>query len=173
MYPDKRRKVSDPSVSVSVHPKGDPPSGEQLRIDLSLRCIREYAHVLCTPSGVLPQLTNIQHVGLHNLRLQPQLITELSHVLVSLPPSVTALSLSTAISENELNPRQRGILFSSIALVKSLRELHMPDWREIVGEDVSCLEPLYHLPHLDVVHVTRIRQSASFPAELNFKDRSQ
>jgi hypothetical protein len=166
LHQDKRRRVSECSLSVEV----ELPHPEYFQSDPNQVDIHECAHALCTLSGVLPQLTALQHVGLHNLQLQTQLITELSQVLMSLPPSVTALTLETADSVNEVGPWQRSILFNSIALVKSLRELHMPDWEVIVGNDVSCLEPLYHLPHLDAVYVPEIKQSVAFPAELNFKE---
>jgi hypothetical protein len=116
--------------------------------------------VLSILAGVLPQLTALQHVGLHNLQLQMQLMPALGQVLVSLPPSVTALTLTTATSLKKVGPQQRGILFNSIALVKSLRKLHMPNWQDIVSDDGACVEPLCHLPRLDAVYVTEVKESS-------------
>jgi hypothetical protein len=147
-YSDKRRRVSSCFTSEEV----DLPSPEQLRTDPNQLSIRECTHVHSALSGVLPQLTALQHVGLHNLQLQTQLITGLSQVLMSLPPSVTALTLRAAASVQQVGPRQRSILFNSIASVKSLRELHMPNWWDIVGDDESCVEPLYYMPQLQAVY---------------------
>jgi hypothetical protein len=161
----KRRKLFSPVVFKGEEIR----TREQFPSDSNHGDIRECAHVLSTLAGVLPQLTTLQHVGLHNLQLQPQLITELSQVLMSLPPSVTALTLRAAASVQQVGPRQRSILFNSIASVKSLRELHMPNWVDIVGDDGACVEPLCHMPHLEAVYVTEVKESSAFPAELGFK----
>ena len=61
------------------------------------------------------------------------------------------------------------MLFSAMALVRGLKELHMPDWEAIVGEDGECVEPLYGLPHLELVHVPEVKQSSAFPRGLTFQ----
>ena len=64
---------------------------------------------------------------------------------------------------------EKTLFFQAVAQLKGLKELHMPDWEAVVGEDVACVEPLYGLPHLEVVHVPDVKQSDAFPAELTFK----
>ena len=124
--------------------------------------------MLSTLAGVLPQLHSLQHVGLHNLQLQPQLLPALGQALLDLPPSVTTLTLTTSKRAlfSALSAAQRGMLFSAIALVRGLRELHMPDWEAVVGEDGVCVEPLHGLPHLATVHVPHVKQSGAYPLSL-------
>jgi hypothetical protein len=153
LHQEKGRKLSGSSVpDEEDEVEEEYRTREQFQTDPKLRSSRESAPVLSTLAGLLPQLTALQHVGLHNLRLQPQPLTEVRQVLMSLPPSVTALTLSTKLSFQEVGPRQRSILFNSIASVKSLRELHMPNWWDIVGDDESCVEPLYYMPQLQAVY---------------------
>jgi hypothetical protein len=132
----------------------------------------ECAHMMSTLAGVLPHLTTLEHIGLHNMPLHTQLLRSLGQVLMSLPPSVTALTLTIAASVKKAGLLQRSMLFSAIGLVKSLRELHMPDcsWADFVGNDASCLKPLYQLPHLKAVIVSKVTQSAAFPEQLAFKE---
>jgi hypothetical protein len=109
----------------------------------------EWVHVLRTLAGVLPQLTGLRCVGLHNLPVKTQLMPVLGQVLMSLPPSVTALSLIIApSSRHDVDSLQRRMLFKAIGLVRSLRELHIANLEDIVGSDRACLEPLSRLPHL-------------------------
>jgi hypothetical protein len=131
-------------------------------------------HVLDTLAGVLPQLTSLRHVGLHNLPLQTQLMPVLGHVMMSVPPSVTALTLATAASvlDVDVGPFQKSMLFEAISLVRSLRELHMPNWENLVGHDAACFEPLFQLPHLEVVYVSQVKTSAAFSAQLVFKEEA-
>jgi hypothetical protein len=132
----------------------------------------ECVHMLRAFAGVLPQLTTLQHVGLHNLPLQTQLIPALGQVLMSFPPSVTTLTLTTAASVETMDVGLllRSMLFKAIALVKNLRELHIPNWEDIVGRDEACLEPLYQLPRLETVYVTKVKNSSAFPEQLAFKE---
>ena len=130
--------------------------------------VAECAQVLNTLAGVLPQLRSLVHIGLHSLPLQPQLMPAVGQALLDLPASVTALTLTTSAAAQQ-GPVQRGMLFSSIALVRGLRELHMPDWEAVVGEDGVCVEPLHGLPHLATVHVPHVKQSGAYPAGLTFK----
>jgi hypothetical protein len=132
--------------------------------------IAECGHLLRTLAGVLPQLITLEHVGLHNLPLQRQLMPALGQVLIDLPPSVTALTLSTPLSRrNEAGWLQRSMLFNAIGMIRSLRELHMREWEVFVGDDGACVEPLFHLPHLQAVYVRSVKQSSAFPSKLPFK----
>jgi hypothetical protein len=137
--------------------------------DLNIEC----AHLLSTIAWVLPHLATLQHFGLHNLQLHAKFMPALGQVLMSLPPSVTVLTLTTATSvvRNKVERSQRSMLFNAIGLLRSLRELHMPDWEVLVGDDGACLEPLFHLPHLQAVYVRAVTQSSAFPAKLPFKKR--
>jgi hypothetical protein len=137
--------------------------------DLSIEC----AHLLSTIAWVLPQLATLQHFGLHNLQLHSKFMPALGQVLGDLPPSVTVLSLTTATSvvRSEVERSQRRMLFYAIGMIRSLRELHMPDWAALVGDDGTCVEPLFHLPHLQAVYVRAVTQSSAFPAKLPFKKR--
>jgi hypothetical protein len=132
----------------------------------------ECAQALNTLAGVLPQLTSLTHLGMHHLQLHAQLMPSLGQVLMNLPPSVTALTLTTAASakQPEVGRLQRSMLFNAIALVKSLRELHMPNWEDTVGDDGACFEPLSQVPHLQAVYVEKIGQSSAFPEWLGFKE---
>jgi hypothetical protein len=118
--------------------------------------------VLSTLAGVLPQLPSLKHFGLYNLQLQAQMMPALGHVLLDLPPSVTALTITFAAGERNLSPLQRGMLFNAIALVRGLRELYMPDWDAVVLNDVACMEPLYRLPHLQAMYVPEEDESGAY-----------
>lgn len=119
-------------------------------------------------AGVLPQLSSLQHLGLRNLNLQRDVVPALGQILLDLPPSVTKLTLQFS-KVGKLEHQQRNALFSAIAQVASLKELHIPDWEAIVGSDVAYVEPLYRLPHLEVVYVGEVKDSSTFPATLNFQ----
>jgi hypothetical protein len=120
---------------------------------------------LNTLAGVLPQLPSLRHLGLQYMPLQAPVLPALGQVLLALPPSVTALTLSVArsrsIDEDDIGPLQRGMLFSAIAMVRSLRELHMPNWEAAVGYDEDCIEPLFNLPHLEAVYVTKVKENGA------------
>jgi hypothetical protein len=131
----------------------------------------ECAHVLNTLEGLLPQMTSLTHLGLHHLQPHALLMPLLGQVLMNLPPSVNALTLTTAASPNfGVGRLQRNMLFNAIAMVRSLRELHMPDWENVVGNDGTCLESLIQMPHLEAVYVSKIGQSSAFPEWLGFKE---
>jgi flagellar biosynthesis/type III secretory pathway protein FliH len=148
-------------------------SDDGIREDLQTRHYNEAEcnHVLNTLAGVLPQLPSLRHLGLRNVPLQTQVLPALGQVLLALPPSTTALTLTVARSSKELEvgPLQRGMLFSGIASVRSLRELHMPNWEAAVGYDEECMEPLFSLPHLKAVFVTRVKKCGAYPDDLRFK----
>jgi hypothetical protein len=133
--------------------------------------IAECGQLLSILAGALPQMCTLQHVGLHFVQLHAQLIPALGQVLMSLPPSVTALTLSTVefVRDNGSGPLQRSMLFNAIGTLRSLRTLRIPNWEDIVGNDGACVEPLCHLPHLRAVHVRAVKQSSAFPAKLPFK----
>jgi hypothetical protein len=133
---------------------------------------KECAHMMGTLAGVLPHLTILQHVGLHNLPLQTQLLRSLGHVLMDLPPSVTTLTLTTASPGKKVGLPQMSTLFHAIALVRSLRELHLPNWEVAVGDDGTCLEPLCQLPHLQAVYMPDAQQYSVFSGKLVFKEAS-
>jgi hypothetical protein len=132
----------------------------------------ECAQVLNTLVGLLPQLTSLRHLGLHNMLLHALLMPSLGQLLMNLPPSVTSLTLTTAPSTKplEVGQLQRSMLFNAITSVKSLRELHVPNWEDVVGDDAACLEPLSQMPHLEAVYVAKIGQSSAFPEWLGFKE---
>jgi hypothetical protein len=120
---------------------------------------------------VLPQLTTLRHLGLHHLQPHALLMPSLGQLLMNLPPSVTTLTLTTAPSGKlGVGRLQRSILFNAIASVRSLRELHMPTWEDVVGEDGACFEPLSQMPHLEAVFVEKIGQSSAYPKWLGFKE---
>ena len=49
---------------------------------------------------------------------------------------------------------ERLLLCTAIARMRSLRELGMPQWEEVVGRDTAeCVMPLNGLPHLQAVDV--------------------
>lgn len=132
------------------------------------------SQVLHTLAGVVPQMSRLQHLGLHHLPLQAPLMPPLGQVLLALPPSLTSLTLATGAmdkaSNNISTPQLRSMLFNAIALVKSLKELHMPAWDQVVGQDIECVQPLYLLPHLEVVWVREVKKTSAFPAGVTFRD---
>jgi hypothetical protein len=125
---------------------------------------------LRTLAGVLLRLTARQHVGLHNLPLQTQLMPTLGEVLMSLPPSVKSLSLWTApsVKRHDVDSLQRLMLFKAIGLVSSLRELHIPNLEDIVGTDRACMKPLSHLPYLEVVYT---KESSNLAEAIQYLSR--
>jgi hypothetical protein len=146
-----------------------------LKSDGLVKCgndsMAQQGHIVSTLAEVLPQLTSLKHVGLLNLPMHRQLMPVLGQVLMSLPPSVTTLTLTIAASakRDKVGLLQKSMLFNAMAWVKSLRELHMPNWEVFVGDDGACVEPLCHLPHLQAVYVTKVEQSSAYRAKLPFK----
>lgn len=140
-------------------------TGQCINRDVRARAIE----VLRALAGVLPQLDSLQHLSLHIFTLTHQLLPVICELLLDLPSSVTALTIN-ATNAQSMTCLHRSMVFSAIAQVTSLKELHIPDWEASVGRDLACVEPLYRLPHLDVVYVRGLKSSSAFPAGLDFKE---
>jgi predicted Zn-ribbon and HTH transcriptional regulator len=150
--------VNGPSESIRVRSKGP----------LTSASGEEYCHMLSILGGVAVHLTKLQHLGLHDIAVTPWLVRSLGQVFIHLPDRVTQLTI--AISSSQLIPDggiTQMMFFKAVALLRGLRELHMPDWEEFVGSAPSCSAPLRALPGL-VIHVREVKHTAAFPRTLKF-----
>ena len=78
------------------------------------------------------------------------------------------------ITRNEFGQGTVGVeekkqFFRAVALVRSLKELHMPQWKAFVGGHAGfCCEPLRSIPWLRML-VPTVQQSPAFPPGLIFQ----
>lgn len=127
-------------------------------------CVNNIATIGCLATS----MESLQHLGLQGVTLSQGAVLNLGQLLGSLPPSVTKLTLSILCKDASVSTRV--LLFKAIARMRSLRELRMPQWEEVVGEDaVECVLPLKSLPHLHVVMVTEVTNSNDFSPEICFQ----
>jgi hypothetical protein len=130
--------------------------------------------VLCTLGWSLAQLKSLRHLGFHNLLLTPEILSALGQLFISLPSSVSVLTIAIdtaggAGSVYELP--ERLLFFRAVALVQGLKELRLPQWEVLVGADaINCVRPLLDLPLLERVCVLQVKDSSAFPACLNFEE---
>lgn len=118
-------------------------------------------------------MTSLQHMGLHNIHIFFPVVCNLGQLLSSLPRCVTTLTLAE-VELRGSNEGDRVLLFRAVALVRGLRELHVPQWEALVGgAAAACAQPLRALPHLHTIYVAEVKQSAAFPPGLNFQAISE
>lgn len=150
----------------------------------------EYMHMLGALEGAVLNMTHLQHLGLHNLYLTPHLIPALEQLFVSLPSSLTKLTLHTcgANGGNQFGEPHKLMFFRAVSRIESLQELHMSQWDVFVGSrDIGasavrrvisraacpsslepvCAEPLQSMSGLRVF-VSNLQESVAFPLGLAF-----
>lgn len=130
-----------------------------------------FNQLLCTLGGAVQQLTQLHHLGLYRVPVTVRSIAALGQLVYNLPASVTELTLSTTTVKNStVGVSEKLQFFRAVAVVVSLKELHMPEWEQFVGEDsVDCVEPWYGVASLETVYVQEVKENCSFPPGLSFK----
>ena len=114
-------------------------------------------------------MTSLKHLGLHNIRISFPVVCNLGQFLSSLPRCVTTLTLAE-VDVGGASEGDKVLLFRAVALVRGLRDLHVPEWEAVVGgAAAACAQPLRALPHLHTIYVAEVKQSAAFPPGLNFQ----
>lgn len=80
---------------------------------------------------------------------------------------MTKFTITTCEVQGEVFGEAERMLFSTaVAVVRNLRELHMPHWEAFVWRDASdCCEPLHGLPLLEMIFVSEVKVSDAFPSE--------
>lgn len=131
----------------------------------------ELARLLRTFGDAVHRLEQLEHLGLHQVPLIPQLMSALAELLSSCPRAVTTLTLTTVrVDGHVCGVVEKLLFFRAVAMVQGLRELHMPDWEAFVGDDATVsTEPLHSLIHLESIFLTEMKQTAAFPSTLIFQ----
>ena len=131
----------------------------------------DHMQMLGTVQAVVSFTTALHTLGLHDLQLFPQSISALEDLFGSLPESLTHLHLSTRneFGQGTVGVEEKKQFFRAVALVRSLKELHMPQWKAFVGGHAGfCCEPLRSIPWLRML-VPTVQQSPAFPPGLIFQ----
>ena len=131
-------------------------------------------HVTCSfwrqSSPIVSHTSALHTLGLYAVYLAPQLLSVFKNLLASLPASLTQLNLTTHYMYAQIvRLETKTQFFRAVAQVRSLKELHMSQWKAFVGDHAGiCCEPLRSIAGLRTV-VPTVEQSAACPAGLTFQ----
>ena len=90
--------------------------------------------------GFARNMASLQHLGLHSMTVSLASVRGLWQLLSSLPHVVTTLSLGIIVSH--MSVTKNVLWFKANARMRSLRELCLSQWEEVVGgmpQHVWCL----------------------------------